>query len=364
MFLEKQLFEYVLVELADEVATHESPVPEPMACDRWIARSALQKSCRRGDVKIAQIALARLFVDDPQSVWRHLTVIALEDVGVANIELVRRVQAARLNRQWRKKMGGDWAVASLLVTQIAESDHCQAACDLLLVSLNRPVFEAQRDLALHSTRDRLIDTITDSNSVVEHQAIAALALGGGLADGQTWHDPHAVFDVLAEQQCDSHVVATCRAAWRGSRNPMAMLLPLVWELWKQDCDHTIADDPIRSARMLNGVPDYAIDQFTRTGGQVARALLTADQALRSILENSGVAKHAQPRVVGDLQFLLEGSCLKNRIIWQAAENLRLPHRSLPGIFRVGDNLEALLVSMAAGQKLFLKLRVSHFVPCS
>jgi hypothetical protein len=362
MFLEKQLFEYVLVELAEQLAAFDVPASDPMLCDRWIARSALQKSCRRGEVEIAHRALARLFMDDPQSIWRHITVIALEDVGVANIDVLARITAARLNRAWRNRMGGDWAVASLLVQQIAESNHCQAACDLLLVSINRPDLEQQRDAALEASCDSLASTITDVDYSLEQQGIAALALGGGLADGQRCNDPHAVFDVLAEQKYASHIVATCRAAWRGSRNPMALLLPLVWQRWELTRACHVVNDPMPKARMLNGVPDYAVDQFTRVGGQVARAFLAADPGMRTLLDAAGVSRNRQPRVVGDLQFLLEGGRLNKRVVWREADKLRFPHRSLAGVFEIGNTLETALDSLAADAKIVANLRAKLIAP--
>jgi hypothetical protein len=359
MFPEKQLFEYVLIELGEQMHLHEVPVPNPMQCDRWIARSGLQKSCRRGEVDVAQRALARLFVDDPQSVWRHLTVIALEDVGIANIDVLAQITAARLNRTWRNKMGGDWAVASLLVQQIAESNHCQAACDLLLVAINRPDLERARDAALEEPCASLADKITDQSFSLEHQAIAALALGGGLADGQPCHDPHAVFDILAEQGHASHVVATCRAAWRGSRNPMALLLPLVGQRWEESSGYQVADDPMPPVRMTNGVPSYAIDQFTRTGGQVARAFLAGDHEARTMLDSAGIPRTMQPRVIGDLQFLIEGGQLRRRLMWQDADRLRLPHRALAGSFQMGDKLQVALRHMIASGKAIATLRARH-----
>jgi hypothetical protein len=359
MFPEKQLFEYVLIELAEQLAIYDVPTPQPMRCDRWIARSALQKACRRCDVDIAQRALARTFVDDPQSVWRHITVIALEDVGVANIDLLASIQAARLNRTWRNKRGGDWAVASLLVRQIAESNHCQAACDLLLVSVNRPDLEQQRDTALEASCDSLASTITDVNYSLEQQGIAALALGGGLADGQRCNDPHAVFDMLAEQEYTSHVVATCRAAWRGSRNPMALLLPLVWQRWERSDGCRIIDDARPPARMLNGIPDYAIDQFTRIGGQVARQFLAANPEMRSLLDAAGVSRSAQPRMVGDLQFLIEGGQLLRRLVWHDADTLRLPHRALVGAMKLRNQLPEALRYMLDSDAVIADLRLGN-----
>ena len=237
----EDLFDFVLTDVAEEIAAHPTPDTNPLPCDRWIARSCLQKAVRRGEVEVAQRALARLFADDPRNVWRHLVTISLEDLGCAGIDVLARVVAAARNRPARTKMGGEWVVASSLVRQMAESDHCQAACDLLLRALNHPAVASARIAALEADRDLLIEALRDEASPIERRAVAALALGGGLADEQRFHDPAPVFAVLGEQGLISHVIATCEAAWRISRNEMAFLLPLLWPSWM-----TVEPAPVRN----------------------------------------------------------------------------------------------------------------------
>jgi replication-associated recombination protein RarA len=79
----EDLFEYILANLADEIITTDIEIAQPMPCDRWVARSALQKAIRRGETEIALSALASLLNQDPATIWRHLGIIAIEDLGVA-----------------------------------------------------------------------------------------------------------------------------------------------------------------------------------------------------------------------------------------------------------------------------------------
>lgn len=328
LFLEDALFGFVLIDLAEEIALHPTAKPDPLPCDRWLARSAMQKSCRRGDVEIAQRALATLFVHDRSAVWRHLTTIALEDVGVANVDVIARIVAARQDRKWRAQMGGDWAVASQLVRQIATSDHCQAACDLLLRSLNSPSLDEARRSASDASGANLTSAIRNRTISLDERAVAVLASGGGLVEHQAGQ-PALVFDLLAAGGYCSHVVAICRAAWRASRNPMSMLLPLLWPEWMKAGTSAVKDDEIDASPLIDGVPAYAIDQFTRSGGRVARALLARDPALVALFDEAGIPRGRQPRAIGDLIFLMEGSALSRRALWQEGERLRRPFRALP-----------------------------------
>ena len=339
LFPDEALFDYVLIDLAEAIAAHPAPLIQPLACDRYVARSCLQKAIRRAEPVLAQRALATLFLHDRRSAWRALTIIALEDVGVANVDLLARTVAAYGNRSWRTQMGGDWPVLAELARQMAGSLHCQGACDLLLHAMNDPTQEFARAAALEAAADTLAAQLWDRKAPPIGRTVAALALGGELYRGQQHRDPAAVFDILAEAGRSSHVVATCRAAWRISRNPMSLLLPIVWERWMLNgLDYTVSDDPMPPVQILDAVPGYALDQFTRIGNTISRALLRRDDELRRILNDAGVPTSQQPRAVGDLLFIREGGLLAQRAVWMVGDELRMPERSLPAVTKLAERL--------------------------
>jgi hypothetical protein len=359
LFPDEALFDYVLIDLAEQIAAHPTPAIDPLPCDRWIARSALQKSCRRGEVKIAQRALANLYEHDRRATWRHIAIIAVEDVGVANVDLIAQIVAAQKNRKWRDGVGGEWAVLSDLVRQIAVSEHCQAACDLLLRSLNDPAFDQVRAQVLETEPDELALTLFDGAADLMRRGIAALALGGGLSEGQRSQDACAVFDILAEVGSSSHVVATCRAAWKLTRNPMTLLLPLVWGHWIEADNHEVGDDALPPAQLIYGVPGYALDQFTRVGNNVSRALLTECPDLKTLLNLAEVPGGRQVSTVGDLVFVLEGGLVRRRLIWQEGDELRAQHRFLPAVAALGPRLESSLRLIASKSSQIVRLRAQH-----
>lgn len=360
-FPDDALDDYVLADLSEEIAGRPVPTADPLPCDRWIARSALQKACRRGETQLAQRALANLYEYDRRSTWRHLAIIALEDVGVANVDVLARIIAAQRNRIWRKQVGGDWPVLAALVRQIAESMHCQAACDLLLRATNDSKIEMQRTATLELEVAPLATILWDTSLVIETRATAALAIGGGLSDSQLNNEPCAVFDILAESSRSTHVVATCRSAWKLTRNPMAFLLPLVWQKWINSA-YRVADDLMAPVTFVEEVPGYALDQFTRVGNAISRAYLKLDPDLREMLIAAGIPPAAQPRTVGDLLFLMEGSKLKRRAIWPHADGLRLPHRQLPAVAKLAESVDCLISHMAANSSQLTQLRQSYFIP--
>lgn len=360
MFPDAALFDYVLLDLADGIRTHPAPTADPLPCDRWIARSALQKAIRRGETALAQRALANLFVHDHRAIWRHLSIIAVEDVGVANVDLLAKIVGAQRDRSWRTSMGGNWLVMAELVRQMAESNHCQAACDLLLRASNDPALEPTREWSLDASMVTLTAAMADSTLPLVDRGIATLAIGGGLAEGQPHSDPAAGFEIMAEVGSFSHVVATCQQVWKITRNPMALLLPMVWQAWS-DAGGTeiVKDDPMPTVQLIEGVPGYALDQFTRTGNQISRAYLAEDQELQRLLTQAGIAKPAWPRTFGDALFLIEGGATVRRLVWDQAEHLRQPNRWLPAVASLGQHLSTILRHSRAKGSQIAKARYRY-----
>jgi hypothetical protein len=243
---------------------------------------------------------------------------------------------------------------------MAESVHCQAVCDLLLRATNCSVFDKARADALDAEAMDLMAQLVDDDRGLVGRALTALALGGGLAEGQRHHETAGVLDALAGKGFSSEVLATSHAAWRISRNPMALLLPLVWQRWATTDKHDVRDDEIAPAVMLGCVPDYAIDQFTRVGGQVARGYLKICAEMDNLLEAAGIAQAQRPRALGDLIFLAEGGCITRRAIWDIGERLRRPNRALPYAVRLADLIQPSLDLLDATRPVIENLRQHHF----
>ncbi|HEV7659709.1 MAG TPA: hypothetical protein VGO55_07670 [Allosphingosinicella sp.] len=362
MFPDNALSEFVLDQLAEDLASYSTPPTEPLLCDRWLARSCLQKAIRRGEIDVGQRALAALLEQDSRNVWRHLIIIALEDVGAAGMDTVARVIFAGRNQAWRMGAGGELRVGAFLVAEMAGGRHCQAACDLLLQATNSPAFGQARDDALDADMPGLVDVLCASATELVERGLATLAIGGGLHGGQRYREPATVFEVMSNRGHSSHVVATCYAAWKVTRNPMALLLPLVWQRWMQTSQvHFRNDDLLRPTEWIGTVPDYAIDQFTRVGGQVARAYMRTDPEMAALLAEAGIERALYHKALGDLLFLVEGGCVVRRGIWDAGGQLRLPHRLLPHSGRLGDWLESALDRLEANRDVIARLRKQHLL---
>jgi hypothetical protein len=270
---EDDLFGFVLEQLADEMAGHPAPEPNPIATDSWIARSILQKAIRRGLTDLALRAAATLLTTDQQVLWKRLIVTAMEDQGVGEIDYLARVIAAFLDPDWRSSHGGEWAVAAHLVTRACGGTRCQAANDLVNIAKNDPDLDAFRASLCDADLSDLLSAAIDEDRDIAERAVAILiATGedaGAAAPTHINADPNAIFGAFTDAGWFGHVAATYRQAYRLTGLALA---PLSLALWRTstDADMRGQDDDIPGTHWIGDVPGYALDQYTRTGKAVIR----------------------------------------------------------------------------------------------
>jgi len=262
----------------------------------------LQKAIRRGDTELAVRALVNLSLHDPRSVWRHLAIIAAEDIGVANADLISKLISTRQASRGR----AEWPMATPLVAEMSQSLHCQAACDLLLRLENDPSLERDRLSAADSPNDRLASLLYDEGRPLLTRALAAMSLAGVLGQRAAGPDPHAVFDILSDLSGGTRIAELGRSLWRMSRSPMSLFLPLLWPEWNRASPCGVVNDQMLPSEIIAEVPDYALDQFTRAGRRAIK-IVSADREFAHLRTKVPPAEFS--KVVGDvLSSSKAGSC--------------------------------------------------------
>ena len=82
-------------QLSDAISNFQTPTCDPLTVSPWVAMSLMQKAIRRGEERLALRAAATLLRDAPDRLWRRCGAIAYEDVGLADVDAVAIVMAAR-----------------------------------------------------------------------------------------------------------------------------------------------------------------------------------------------------------------------------------------------------------------------------
>ena len=205
-------------QLCDAISNSQSSTCDPLKVSPWIAMSLLQKAIRRGHEQLALRAAATLLHVSPERLWRRCGCIAFEDIGVADLDTVGIVTASLAGKRFRANLGGEWTVASYIVSRAVHAPKCRAADDLLLAAENHPDFEDTRLTFAFRSTDDLIRIATGADPLPIRALAAWYALGTDrrpsprLSSRQG--DPAPVFNALQEAAIPSAVVEIAHEGWR------------------------------------------------------------------------------------------------------------------------------------------------------
>jgi hypothetical protein len=188
--------------LAQTIAKSEPRTPWSLDISPWIAMSLLQKAIRRGHEDLALHAASTLLENSPERLRRRCGGIAFEDIGLADVETLSLVTAALAGKRFRETIGGEWPVASLIVSRMAQAPKCRAADDLLMSSELHPAYQPIRDQIASSRTQELLDIVIGAGDLLERAIALWYAIGTDRRPSRHLHprggNPSRVFDLLRE----------------------------------------------------------------------------------------------------------------------------------------------------------------------
>jgi hypothetical protein len=305
------------------IGNSQPPPPEPLEISSWIAMSAMQKAIRRGRTELALRAAATLLQQSPERLWRRLACIAFEDVGLGNPDLVALTTAAMGGKRVRASLGGEWTVASYLTSRMAEATKCRGADDLLLFAENHPGFESHRLRLGFSVTQDLLRIVTSTEPLAVRALAAWFLLGTDRRPTPRLARRHgdliSLFTALREI-LPPDLVEIAREGHRRSGEVLPIFMALLAP-YQSRLTAGVQDDEMPSEMMAGPVPGWCVDLYSRPG----RA------ALAKLIEGSTetarwVRAHIPPRqrvaLLGTIVFRLEGQCVRRRLRWSVADELR------------------------------------------
>ncbi len=319
------ILEFYKDSLGGLVAARPTPLlPKPINTTPWIAMSLMQKAIRRGNGPAALMGAATLLRDAPERLWRRVGCIAFEDIGVADIECLGLVTAALAGKAARRKLDGEWAVASLIIERMADAAKNRSADDLLMTIAGLPSLTEERETFAALSDQRLRQIVLGCTDL--HKRGLALWYLMGTKRCPSPNLPHRqgnvdfAFEVLAEHGVAPSMMQIARQGFRKTGEmlaPFAALLTLVNGIRGDAAQN----DRIPHKRLVGGVPSYVLDTYTREGKQAfARFLKTNAGAVEWIKAN--LPDNGRNAFVGELVFRVEGGCLNNRWAGPFADALR------------------------------------------
>lgn len=324
------LFQQAAFELFGPVANTPSETfdyQNKIVTNPWIAASLMQKAVRRGETEWASIAALSLLTLDPNRLWRRLAVIAVEDIGIGDLNIVGQVVGAIACRKQLLGHIGSSGLVVVIVRALCKATKCRAADNLYSVIESCEIWRKARDELAEEDEGSLARLIL-SDEVVEIRAIATRYLLG-----TTWPDSmafkkrkgsvSAFFDLLLDHGYPASLVAFCRENHSQTHVALCGFLPILHEIYLQERGGRKPE--VRAQSLTSGAggkafPPWALDCFTREGKAALQRLSKSDNVLQGWLSLHIPPKSHMKAMCAAL-FRVEGGLVDLQLVWPTGDRL-------------------------------------------
>lgn len=283
----------------------------PLHADRWLLGSSLQKCIRRGLREEATDVAIALHAVDTEYAWRRLRVIALEDVGLGDIETVASVMAVAGKRQLRGVLGDLWLFVAL-VHSLASATKDRTSCDLLCwVELSPDVAKFRNALLLEQQRWEAL--ALDGNAAMWQRVVSLQLLAGFTV--RTPAGYRAVSKSNAEafwqvvEQLQLHPMVAFAALKGTGTESLNVALPFAY-LLRQTASVCLLhshEAEARSPLHIGGLIAPSFCMHTRVGLRALRLFLQEEADIRQMLAQAGATDKV--KALGFLLFQVESGVL-------------------------------------------------------
>lgn len=292
---------------------------------KWAMSSAWQKSIRRGDVETACKMVCGLIQVDPDYVWRRMPVVAYEDVGAADLQLLQEVVWVCGKTKWRMN-NDNVKVAMLMTEQLAAAAKDRVACDLEVWTDLDPELDWVRTAYAKLSMDELQSIAADRDQALAHRHIAMRYVGGtNYFPTQNFKprdgDFKRVQEVVRAMGMPEDEVALI--TWsRNKAGSMCMALPYALEsLWSTQTPTQIPDDIIDLPK-IGPYPSCTFDLHNHQGKRAIAYFAKACKPMRSWLLEHGVPEDKVADTIVELLFRAETELLDRRLTYGITNETR------------------------------------------
>ena len=307
--------------LAREIDSHSVLAEKPIAADPWVVSSLLQKSIRRGETEIAGRAALTFVKLKGSAIWRRLTVIAFEDIGIGSVDALTMIVAAADDGAWRKSFGGDSRLAAYLAALLAEAPKDRSA-DYLCDARDHPML-ADFWFAMESASlESRLSHMRDQALGLPQRAVAAVSTLGIGSHGDISRGTgglEALLSTFRELKVPEELVAATGIAAARTREKITAMVPLIW-LAARKSENRVCDCPIPPLVEAGGVPLYALDKHTRLGREAIWRFACENDSVRACLARF-VPTSQRRRAAYIAAFYVDGAPIARRLMWDQSEAL-------------------------------------------
>lgn len=315
MFPENPYYDAALGRLSDMSSELvDKHVPRNYKLDRYLAASQLQKAVRRSEYGLAWEAAVYLLRHNTDYFWRRLPIIALEDVGVADPELIIAVILASTRCCLREEMGGSFRAAASLVNALCAAPKDRAADDLYDVVSRDPHLLDQAARWAEEPIETILERPGPNKEISFFVALqlARLADQKGDLSCNRLHKGRWIeaMEYLGPETSSPLVL---EASVLGLKATGSILAPMLFAVGAQrDRGVGVVDDEMPAQAAVWLPPPWVAGMHTRAGLAGFRKFISRSPRTKELLRfaNGDVS---QSRIVGALVFRLDCGQLRRRL---------------------------------------------------
>lgn len=289
--------------------------------DPWLASSVLQKAIRRGDADTAANAGVTLHRLRGSSIWRRLLVIAFEDIGAASPGALINAVKACTDPVWRKQAGGNTAVVSSVVRMLADAPKDRSSDYLICCARSHSSLAGVRQRLESMPVHARVDMAADTTLPVTVRATAAW-YASGVEWGQEQRvgqgDLESLLKAFQDIGAPVALLEATKIAARRTREPITIMVPLVWLAADADRHKHVVDQPVPASPVVGGVPLHGLDMHTRIGRRAIELFAKEDDAVSRCLDQH-VPVRSRREAAYLSAFYADAAPLSRRLQWFQAD---------------------------------------------
>jgi hypothetical protein len=281
----------------------------------------LQKAIRRGLAGTAQRAAMTIIDHDARALWRRLAVIAVEDVGLGDLDAVAEIVALAGDARARTRHGGERQAILHVCRRLAEAPKDRSTDLLMSVVRHAPDLEPAREISGSVAIAERIEHAMRPDWTLGHRAVAAWYASGV----ECWPerrvgrgDLAGLLAAFAAEGVPPDLLQTVQAAGRRTREPICAMLPLLWLVAGREPVPHLTEAV--ATPELDGVPLCALDGHTRLGRQAIAQLSRESTAIADFLVRHVPEFRAQ-RALQIGVFFADSARLDRKLTWSGADEL-------------------------------------------
>jgi hypothetical protein len=294
----------------------DRPPPFPHA-DPYLLASVLQKAIRRGDVAVARRAGHQLLGMDGPRLWRRLAVIALEDIGIADIPVAAELVGIATLPAARRQLGGDAKALDIALARACGAVKDRTGDHFGSILGREPVDHAD-GVALRTASANALLAVIASSAQPWPRRLRAATLASGRSDNarrSAMPGLDTVFALYRDLGVPNLLLAACAAYASRQRDALPVFVPLAWLLRAPGGTGAsqIVTHDLPKPELIGELPDYAFDPINTRLGRRA-----VDLFLRAYL----VRPPYTPRMVAASLWNAESAACDRSLSWPLGDVIR------------------------------------------